>query len=247
MQNDSQVSNIYQHSEDNLDLYLDILMPPNGLCLELCSGTAPLARAALRMGFNCISIDKFVEQSKNAQDITVKFVKGLERKDIEELDPKEKTRKKKKNRMKKIPEDSQEADEEQEECESQQQAHTSGDDVEIIPETQQSQQGELAQQTKFTCVSCLLELSSGDQTSTCDGCSGKCHSLDCISTKEFEGKKYTFCKNCTLCEHCEETIKKDSASYCVDCKMTFCPAHTANGKNVPGKGWLCGVCVRKQK
>lgn len=48
-------------------------MPKNRLCLELSAGTAPLARATLHMGFNCIS--------KNAYDITIKYVKELEKTD----------------------------------------------------------------------------------------------------------------------------------------------------------------------
>src|SRR5690606_23142361 len=112
-------------------------MPPNGLCLELFSGTAPLARASLRMGYNCISIDKFSEQTKNAYDITIKFVKELEKEEIEE----EKEKKKENQHKKKILESNQKTDEEvvEKQDSHSQLSFQSEKEMEIIPETQQSQ------------------------------------------------------------------------------------------------------------
>lgn len=77
--NDKSVANIYQHQPEALKIYLDLLVPPNGVCVELFAGTAPLARAALAHGSSCISIDKFQTQIKTAYDLTSKFVKALEK------------------------------------------------------------------------------------------------------------------------------------------------------------------------
>jgi len=210
---------------------------------RLCSGTAPLARSALRLGFDCISINKFEEQTKNAQTITLKFIKDLKRKNEQESDENQKSREKKKKQMKKIPNGEEDTDVVVVVEESQPEQGNILEEEIVIPETQQ--QEEQVQLRKQTYVSCLLEISPDHLTAICDGCSGNCHSPDCVSNKEYEGKKYTFCNNCTLCDHCEETVKKDESSYWVEFKMTFCRAHPANGKNVPEKGWICGVCTRK--
>lgn len=71
---EEEVVNIYQKPATLFERFIKLFVPVGGWCVEMCAGTSPLARQAMRMGRNCLAIDKNERMIRASHELLNKYI-----------------------------------------------------------------------------------------------------------------------------------------------------------------------------
>lgn len=206
---EEQVVNVYQKPTTLFERFINLFVPKGGWCVELCSGTSPMARQALKMGRNCLAIDKNERMIRASHELLLKFIN-------KEIKAKEKREK------------------EEEKLESQMEEPVASQEGVEIQSTQQTKceycgKEEVASAMtacqvcqKFICNFHLVPraVTSGNDLFTCPDCA-VCYPSSC----GYQGpvKDFAICLKCKHCfcraSHLSAVTLENEGYICDECKQ----------------------------